>query len=109
MENSDLSDTFYLPPVTLALSKDKLSSIFGKEPTVAITGWGHYRTDVPGMQDTTKPAIRNYSVIATSIKTFGAAPTIRPTSVSPLGALGKTDFRQGGDAAAPNQRRPKNG
>ena len=73
MENSDLSDTFYLPPVTFALSKDKLSSIFGKEPTLAITGWGHYRTDIPGMQDTTKPAIRNYTAIATSIKTFGAA------------------------------------
>ena len=73
MENSDLSDTFYLPPVTLASSKDKLSSIFGKDPTLAITGWGWYRTDVPGNQDTSKPAIRNYTVIATSIKTFGAA------------------------------------
>ena len=47
MENSELSDTFYLPPVMFALSKDKQSSIFGKDPTVAITGWGWYRTDVP--------------------------------------------------------------
>jgi hypothetical protein len=73
MEDSELSDTFYLPPVMFALSKDKQSSIFGKDPTVAITGWGWYRTDVPGMQDKSKPAIRNYTAIATSIKTFGPA------------------------------------
>ena len=73
MENSSLPDTFYLPPLTLASDKDKQSSIYGKEPRMALTEWGHYRTDAPGVKDTTKPAIRNYTVIATSIKTFGAA------------------------------------
>ena len=73
MEDSNLADTFYLPPMILAFNKDKQSSIYGKEPTLAITEWGHYRTDAPGVKDTTKPAIRNYTVIASSIKTFGAA------------------------------------
>ena len=73
MEDSRLPDTFYLPALTLASDKDKQSSIYGKEPRIALTEWGHYRTDAPGVKDTTKPAIRNYTLIATTVKTFGAA------------------------------------
>ena len=53
--------------------KEKMSSIYAKEPKIALTEWRHYRTDAPGHKELGKPAIRNYTLIATTVKTFGAA------------------------------------
>ena len=73
MADSQLPDMFYCPPMTISSTKDHNASIFTKEPTFALTEWGHYRTDGPNRKETDKPAIRNYILVATTSKTFGEA------------------------------------
>ena len=73
MADSDQPDTFYMPPMVMSFTKEHSSSIFSREPPIALTGWGHDRTDGPNRQQTDKPAIRNYVLLGTTTKTFGDA------------------------------------
>ena len=73
MADPNQPDTFYMPPMFMSFPKEHSSSIFSREPSIALTGWGHDRTDGPNHKQTDKPAIRNYVCVGTTTKTFGDA------------------------------------